>query len=114
RLPAGGGEVDARRARGGIAVFQLFEFIAAASGIVDARGRLAGAGRRLAPQPLRLPANLIRDRLLSPRLGFEKFLAMFDELVIRPGDAKRPAWVDAAHLDHLVGDRAHEGPIMRR
>ena len=39
RLPAGGDEVDARRAGRGVAVLQLRQFLAAPGGLLDARSR---------------------------------------------------------------------------
>ena len=73
---------------------------------------LARAGRRLAAEPFRLAADLVGDRLLPAGLAFEKLLAPLDELVVGAGDAEVAAGVDAADLDHLVGDRPQERPVV--
>ena len=83
------------------------------AGLVDARAGLARPGGRLAAEPLRLAADLVGDRLLPARLGFEELLAPLGEVVVGAGGAEVAAGVDAADLDHLVGDGPQERPVVR-
>ncbi len=111
-MPSGGDEIDAGRADGGVAELQLVQFFAAAGSVFDARAGLARACRRLAPQPLRLAANLVGDRLLLPRLGVEECLTLLDEVVVGARGAKGAARIDAADLHHVAGNCAQKSPIV--
>ena len=92
--------------------FSSVQLLAAPAGLIDAEARLARPGRRLAAQPLGLAADLVGDRLLLPSLGFEELLAPLDELVVGAASAEEAARIDAVDLDHLVGDRAQERPVV--
>ena len=84
------------------------------SGSLNAGTRFPSSRRSFAPKPLRLPSDLVCDRIPLPGLSFEKLIPPICEVVVPSGDAKRTAGVDSADFQDLVGDRSQECPVVSR